>query len=58
MFSVWTSVTPVSETHERAGEAGTVWKVNKAKFPTMVVVKWDKDETIEVVDAADLKELG
>jgi hypothetical protein len=58
MFSVWTPVKPISETHERAGEAGVIWKVNKKQYPDHVVVKWDTDGTIEAVEAVELMELS
>ena len=58
MFSVWTPVKVRSETHERAGEAGLVWKINRAKMPDHVVVKWDTDGTEEAMAVADLAELG
>lgn len=54
MLSVWTVVKPAKEDHERAGQAGVVWKVNSKKYPDHVVVKWDTDETIETVAVADL----
>lgn len=56
MFSVWTVVKPASETHDRAGEVGMVWKTNQAKMPDHVVVKWDADGTEESVALADLVE--
>lgn len=58
MFSVWTPVKLRSETHERAGDAGLVWKINRAKMPDHVVVKWDIDGTEESVAIADLAELA
>ena len=57
MFSVWTPVKVRSEEHERAGEAGLVWKINRQKMPDHVVVKWDTDGTEESVAVADLSEL-
>lgn len=54
MLSVWTVVKPAKEDHERAGQAGVVWKVNAKKYPDQVVVKWDTDETIETVAVSDL----
>lgn len=58
MFSVWTSVKVKSDTHERTGEAGLVWKINRTKMPDHVVVKWDTDGTEETMPIVDLAELS
>lgn len=57
MFEVWTPVTVVTPDHPRAGTAGTVQQVNRAKHPAEVVVKFDLDGTEESVLCADLKAL-
>lgn len=48
-YSVWTPVRVVAENHERAGQAGLVWKISP-KFPGHVVVKWDSDDTQESIE--------
>lgn len=57
MFSVWQSVKVKSESHSRAGQAGTVQATNPAK-PDDVVVKFDTDGQLESVACADLAPLG
>jgi aspartyl/asparaginyl beta-hydroxylase (cupin superfamily) len=56
-MEVWQSVKVKNTDHPRAGEAGTVHAVDKTK-PEQVAVKFDTDQQIQLVDVADLQQLG
>ena len=57
MFDVWKAVQVANPENARNGEAGTVFAVNREKHPDSVAVKFDSDNTVEVVPVADLKAL-
>jgi hypothetical protein len=57
MYGVWTAVKVVNVDHERVGQVGVVWGLNREKHPDAVIVKFDQDGQEQAVPLAELQAL-
>lgn len=56
MFQILQSVQVTKKDHERYGQAGAVWEI-LTPTPELVMVRFDVDEAVELVEVADLRGL-
>jgi hypothetical protein len=57
MYGVWTAVKVVNSDHERVGQVGVVWGVNRVTHPDDVIVKFDQDGQEQSMPLADIQAL-